>query len=320
MSGPLADLSYRHYGDGVVNDRAWWAIARNGFRGTVKKKGFWVLTAMSSWWYAVVLVMVYVFEQIAANSIRQQAQDRAVDFISSITWNRVILDGVSFGQIFYLFLALMAGAGAIANDNRTNALLVYLSKPCTKMDYLIGKWLGVFLPLVLAMLLPQVGFFFYGAMSYHDYGFLRQDPWLALKLPALAIIMAAFYASIVLGMSSLFNQGRLAGAISAAIYFITNFFTVLLGGIIAAGASMEPATQVTMPLKLAFYGSMDGMMIATAKGILGQDQGGLPLGGPQNNLAVPAIPIWIPLLVSFVVAGLLLFLAHTRVRAVEVVK
>ena len=56
-------------------------------------------------------------------------------------------------QLFLLFIALLAGAGSIANDNRANALLVYLSKPCRKVDYLFGKWAG------LAMLIAGVPFY-----------------------------------------------------------------------------------------------------------------------------------------------------------------
>jgi len=44
-----------------------------------------------------------------------------------------------------LCIALVVGAGAIAADNRSNALMVYLSKPITKGDYLLGKWMGIFL-------------------------------------------------------------------------------------------------------------------------------------------------------------------------------
>ena len=45
-----------------------------------------------------------------------------------------------------------AGAGLIANDLRTGAILVYLSRPLTRRDYVLGK-LGVLMALNLSVTL-----------------------------------------------------------------------------------------------------------------------------------------------------------------------
>ena len=130
-----------------------------------------------------------------------------------------------------LAMALMVGIGTIANDNRANALLVYLSKPCNKKDYLIGKWMGIFLMMMMGIFPAALFFFLYGTLSYRQFGFLSDDPWLLPKVMLIVPLVCAFHASLAVGISSLFNQGRLAGATYAGIYFITNFFTQVIVGI-----------------------------------------------------------------------------------------
>ena len=68
------------------------------------------------------------------------------------------IDGRLFGEflnvqvIFTVFLSIFGGAGLIANDLRTGAILVYLSRPLTRRDYVLGK-LGVLLALNLSVTL-----------------------------------------------------------------------------------------------------------------------------------------------------------------------
>ncbi len=42
-------------------------------------------------------------------------------------------------QIFVFFVTVYVGAGLIANDRRANALQIYLSKPLTRAEYVLGK-------------------------------------------------------------------------------------------------------------------------------------------------------------------------------------
>ena len=42
-------------------------------------------------------------------------------------------------SIFVFFITVYVGAGLIANDRRANALQIYLSKPLTRAEYIVGK-------------------------------------------------------------------------------------------------------------------------------------------------------------------------------------
>jgi ABC-2 type transport system permease protein len=327
-SAPIADLKYRNYDGALENPRfRWWVISKQTIRQAFSKKSMWWAVAFAGWYYLGMIFVLFVVDQMnqAAQS-GLQAPGSAVRnnamaaFMQRIVWKDQFVHGFSFGQMFFLIMALILGAGAIANDNRANALLVYLSKPCNKFDYLFGKWFGVFLPLLVVMAVPSLVFFAYGALSYREYGFFFQDPWLFPKLMLVLPIGAAFHASMVTGISAMFNQGRIAGATYAGIYFLTNFFTkaMTIAWLMQTerrGATPGPMLDV---VKNLFYASVDGLSIGMAKAILGTD-GSPYFGIPSDAKMVPAPPLWPVLGIIFAMSFISLAIAWRRIRAVEVV-
>ncbi|MBI3721471.1 MAG: ABC transporter permease subunit, partial [Fimbriimonas ginsengisoli] len=178
MASPIADLSYRSYdGPLLPPTMRWWVVAKSVMRLAIRKKGFWVWANLSYYWF-IILAAVFYFVDVLAPTLPGGANP----FFSRIVWKDQFLDAFSIAQMFLFIIALLIGAGAIANDNRSNALLVYLSKPCSKLDYLFGKWMAIFLILVAITGVPTLLFFVYGLLSYRHYGFISQDPALFWRL------------------------------------------------------------------------------------------------------------------------------------------
>lgn len=322
--GPIADLSYRGY-DGPLESPGyrWWVIARMSIRLAFKKKSYWVLTVFSGIYPVLLMTIIFFMEQFAATG--PQGERGLRDFLSRIIWKDQFLHAFSIGQMWYLFIALLLGAGAIANDNRANALLVYLSKPCNKTDYIVGKWMGIFLPLLISMALPMTFFWLYGSLSYRPYGFLSHDPWVIVKVACLLPLSAALYASFGVFFSSLFKQGRIAGVTFAAVYFLTNIFTQLMAvswvmsqGLGRRNAEASELREAAGFIEKLFYGSVDGLNIGMAKAIINTD-GSAYFGIPSPVRTVPAPNLFGILAVVFIVSGISVWFAWKRIRAVEVV-
>jgi ABC-2 type transport system permease protein len=306
-ASPIADLTYRNY-DGPLEPPSyrWWPIAKMSMRLAVKKRSFWVLGAMSGWWF-IILSAVFYFTDILATT--PAASER---FFKTVVWKDQFLNGFGYAQLFLLLIALLIGVGAIANDNRANALLVYLSKPCTKTDYLIGKWVGIFIPITCVVAVPSLIFYAYCALSYRQYGVISDDPWLILKLIALFPVAGIFHASVSLGISSMFDQGRTAGAVYAGIYFMSSIFTSAVG--VARAVGRDTSHLITN----VFYLSVDGIQIALAKLILGTDGSNLlARPGRMGPPPAPNAPLFISLYFGICVIAILI--AWSRIRAVEVV-
>ncbi len=314
-AGPIADLSYRTY-EGRLDPptHRWRVIAKATAMRVARNKWFWGIAFISGWYYLAMMFVLF-FLDLWTQGGGDQAID-AVGMLGGLNWPGQFLHGFSFGQLGFMLIAIMAGAGAIANDNRSNALLVYLSKPCTKKDYLLGKWVGVFVPLLVAMALPAVAFYVFGALNYREYGFISQDAWIPLRMAAIISLSAAFHASLVLGVSSMFNQGRLAGATYAGIYIISNFVTVVMGFILE-DARHAPAVLVSLAEKL-YYFSIDGLCIGIAKVFLDLDSAQLFAIGEGDFPIDRPIPL-LALGVMVALAALALRVAWKRIRAVEIV-
>jgi ABC-2 type transport system permease protein len=326
LTSPILDLSYRNY-DGPMEppSHRWWAIAKVSILSAFRKKSFWVLTVVSGLWYGIVMIIFYFADNIAGG-IRgggggdvPSLPDATASLFNQVHWNEIFLHAFSRAQLWYFAIALLIGVGTIANDMRANALLVYLSKPCTKLDYIIGKWVGIFVPITIAAAIPAFFFYGYCFMSYRSNGFLH-DPWLFARLIPLVIAPGIFYASLSLGISSMFKQGRVAGATFAGLFFFTYFFTVAMGGLhfsVAQSGSKVPVVDTL------YYASVDGVMIGLAKDILRTDGSQpVPFMPAVRQFGLNIVPPPNGVLFGVILLGLCaasIALAWSRVRAVEVV-
>lgn len=323
MSDPIADLSYRGYaGSHLAEGSRWLVIAKLGWRAAFKKRAFWVFSTLAAWYYFVMIAFLYVLEQMG---IAQRGPEfLAEQVFGRMKWKDQFLIGFTYAQLFWLSLILMVGAGAIANDNGTNALLVVLSKPCRKIDYLIGKWMGVLVPVWVGMAVPTMVFYLYGLMNFREYGFLSQEPWLGLRLLAMISGAAVFQSSLMLGISSLFDKGRMAGAAYSAAFFLLSFFTNLMfvAWVVSFGGRRQHQTDSALGqmAEKMYYWSIDGLQIGWGKVCLGTD-GSKPFGaGAARSPEIHAPPMAMVLIPMVVLSALGLWLAWKRIRAVEVVK
>ncbi len=312
MTGPIADLTYRNY-DGVMlpPTMRWWVISKASIQLAMKRKGFWVWASLSSYWY-MLLLAVYYFMDVLGRGGPPGATNQ---LMKQIVWKDQFLTGLSMAQFFFFVLALLFGIGVIANDNKANALLVYLGKPCSKLDYLFGKWMGIFLPMTAIVAVPTLIFYGYCFLSYKEYGFATQDPWIFLKVLALIPIPGIFHASLCLGISSLFREGRLAGATYAGIYFVGLFVTEAIK--VVHEVNRHNPRVITQSLVNAFYCSVDGIQIAMAKLIMNSN-GSAPFPGMRDRQIHAATPGFV-LAIYFGLCFLGIFIAWRRVHAVEIV-
>lgn len=315
-AGPIADLTYRTY-DGSFDppSHRWRVIAKMTAERTLRNKWYWLIVFLSGWYFWVMMIGLFVVDQMMQTTGGDAGE--ALEMLQVMDWPGHFLHGFRFGQLGFMLIALIAGAGAIANDNRSNALLVYLSKPCTKADYLIGKWVGIYLPLLCAMALPAAFFYLFGVMNYRDYGFVADDPWIPFRVFGYITISAAFYTSIVLGVSSLFNQGRMAGATFAGIYLISNFLSVMMTLIIFE-AHDAPARMIRLA-ESAYYLSIPGLAGGIAKLFLNLDEAPMFIGA-GSGVAIDRPSYWLAFGGLILLSGLAMLVANKRVRAVEVVK
>lgn len=277
---PIHDQGYRHYvGPRAPHGRAWWVIARAHILTLLQFRWFQLLLFAS-----LVPFLVRGGQIYFSNANAQVAQllattpDTFRDFLSQ--------------QRFFAFLIIIMHAGLIADDRRTNALQLYLSKPLTRVEYVLGKLLPPLLyvlaiTLVPALLLLVLQIVFSGSLA-----FLRQNLFLLPAITLFSLVQACLSAFAILALSSLSRSRRFVAIMYAGIIFFTAAMYQVLRGITTSRtwAVISPGEMLDVIANAVFRSRVDS-----------------------------PVPVYVAVIVVFVIIGGSMLILERRIRAVEVV-
>ncbi len=280
---PIYEQAYRRYeARGSLRQFRSWPITREALRLILAKRAFLVLYGVAFLPFVVRAVHIYVVTQLPAAG-------------------RILpIDGRLFGeflnqQIFFvLLLSVFGGAGLVANDLAAGAILMYLSRPLTRRDYVVGK-LGVLLALNLGVtLVPAMALYGLG-VAVNPATFARWDrawigPVIALHSALIALVMSL----VVLAVSSLSRSARVAGI---------GFVGLIVGLEMARGV----VAMLTRRPEAHILSILQDLRIV----------GNLLFGISGRGADVPGA---YPLIVLACVGAACLAVLRARVRAVEIVK
>ena len=164
---PIYDLSYRHW-DGQLKpytSMRWWVITKAELKCLAQRKFVRFIVAIPPAIYILVHgVFIYGADRLI-NETRFPIQINAEFF------NQFLLRQPAPSGLFIGLLGVFGGAGLIANDLKHNALPIYLSKPISWKDYLIGKLAVMFILLSLITLIPGLLLFAEHLLLVDDFMF-----------------------------------------------------------------------------------------------------------------------------------------------------
>jgi ABC-2 type transport system permease protein len=206
---PIYRERYRRRESGLdFRGRAWVVIAAFGLRSLMRRRAFLFLLILA-WIPAVVRgVQMYVVANVPQASFLAITAQTFRDFLNQ-------------QELFVFFITVYAGSGLIADDIRSNALQLYLSRPLTRTQYAAGKFaiLATALALVTwvpAMLLLIVQVLFAGSVA-----FLRANLYLVPAISLLSIIQIVVATFVMLALSSMSKSRWFVAVMYAGIAFFT---------------------------------------------------------------------------------------------------
>mgnify|MGYP001827792714 CR=1 FL=1 len=279
---PIYDQGYRRYeARQPLSQIRFWPITREALRLILAKRAFLGLLAVSFLPFVVRVIQVYIVTRFPEAG-------------------RVLpVDGRLFGEFlnqqigFTILLSIFGASGLIANDLRTGGILVYISRPLTRRDYVIGK-LGVPLALSLAVtLVPGLALYAAALSLSPDQFFAWELAWIGPAIVLNATVISLFVSLLSLTVSALSRSARVAGLA---------FFGLIFG-----------LEMVRVVLQHGF-GRREAMMLSFQAGLRS-------LGSSLFGLADPELAMhWAaPAAVLLVVSLACLAILRVRVRAVEIV-
>jgi ABC-2 type transport system permease protein len=279
---PIYDQGYRRYeARAPLHQIRFWPITREALRMILAKRAFLGLLVIS---FAPLLWYIG----------RTYLVTRVPDVAKVLP-----ADGRMFGELlniqigFALFVSIFGASGLVANDLRTGAILVYLSRPLTQRDYIVGKLL---VPLTLNLgvtLAPGVALYL-AVLALAPEIFVKwQLAWILPAVVAQALAVSLVLSLLVLAISSLSRSARVAGLA---------FFGLILGldmvrAILQHGFGRKEAVLLSLQADLQSLG--------------------VALFGVVNR-QLDIFWGW-PLLVLAVVSVGCVAILRSRVRAVEIV-
>ena len=235
---PIHDQSYRRYG-GERDDlrRVWWVIARAGILGFVKKRAFLGLLLFAWMPFIVRAVQAYF------STTFQQASMLA---LTAETY-RSFLDQQG---TFVFFVTIFVGSGLISNDRRANALQIYLSKPLTRAEYVLGKFVILFTFLMLVTWLPALLLLLLQGAFAGSFTFLRQNLHLVPAITLFSLVQTLVATISMLALSSMSNSSRFVAIMYAGIVLFTDAMFAAVRGILGTSGM----SWLSVPATLAQVG------------------------------------------------------------------
>lgn len=280
---PIYDQTYRRYeARGPLRRARFWPITREALRLVLVRR--WFIGLLVAAWvpFVVQLIRVYIVTRFPEASRILPVDGRL--FGELLTWQAA----------FTMFVAIFGGAGLVANDLRTGAILVYLSRPLTRTDYVLGK-LGVLLALNLAVTLAPALLLYLLTLALAPEQFAKWSlAWIAPAIVAQSLAISLVMGLVVLAVSALSRSARVAGL---------GFFGLLIGLDVARGILYAFYRRPETAL-LSLQADLRSLAVALFG--LGERAVTLPWAYPAAVLAVVCV-------------GCLLVL-RARVRAVEIVR
>ncbi len=316
-TGPITDVSYRGYDGPICTRRFRWApIALALMRGALRKWWFWLVFLLSLGPYFFFAFMMYIQDRVAGPNNPMGGMLVSAD---PATRFPMLFFTVRDAHLLGLMvLGLLVGAASIADDNKTNALLVYLSKPIRKADYVAGKWMGVFGVVFMAAALPSLLLYLYCFFTYVGVGFLKNDPWLLFQLLGACAVAAAGLASMMVGISAWCRSALIAGAAQAGAYVGSGVVSGILWLLLYHGDLTVKGFWPPVLQHASIGGVISAVMWRVLDATVTQTTMHRGRGIEQVTLQQPDLWLMLGAYAALIVAGIVA--ARMRIRAVEVVR
>ncbi|HZE72417.1 MAG TPA: ABC transporter permease subunit [Pyrinomonadaceae bacterium] len=280
-------------------------IPRYAYRDVFKSKLFTAFFAICFIPLLIEAILIYLHHNVSALAILKVNVRELIPIDASFFQTFVNIQGG-----FAFFVALLVGPPQVSRDLRNNALPLYLCRPFSRAEYVLGK-MSVLLILLSAMTwIPQLLLFLFQAYL-EGAGWLGANLWIASAIVIGSVVWILLLALLSQVVSSIVKWRVIASAALLGIFFIPSVFgevvnTIFLtrwGSIISIGALMKNISA-----------GLFGTFVRSSGQVMDFDN------GVVRQITLQEPPLWCSWAALFVICAICLALLSRRVKAYEVVK
>ncbi len=282
-------------------------IPRHAFRGVFSSKLFTAFYVICFLPVLIEAIMIYLHHNITALAITQLNVRQLIpidnSFFETFVWVQ---------SIFAFFVALLLGPPLVSRDLRNNALPLYLCRPFTRTEYVMGKMSVLLILLSGITWVPQLLMFLF--QSYLEgFAWFRSNLWIASAILIAGLVLTLLLALISQTLSALLKwrivaSGAMLGLVIIPLGFvgiINVIFMTRIGNLFSLVTLMSNIIE-------GLFGTFDRV---TGRIVIDAFD-----GGPGREILLIEPPLWSSWAMLFVFCAICLAILNWKVKAYEVVK
>jgi ABC-2 type transport system permease protein len=280
-------------------------IPRHAYRGVFSSKLFAAFFVICFIPLLVEAILIYLHHNVTALAIMQVNVRELVPIDGSFFETFV---GIQAG--FAFFVALLVGPPLVSRDLRNNALPLYLCRPFSRTEYVMGKMSVIVILLSAITWAPQLLLFFF--QSYLEgFAWFRANLWIGQAIVISGIVWILLLALLSQTISALVKWRVVASGAMLGIFFLPSVFGEFI--------------NVVFQTRWGNIVSLSALMRNVSKGLFGTFEriSGTITSSDFNlsrEITLVEPPLWASWTVLFVICAVCLALLHWKVKAYEVVR
>jgi ABC-2 type transport system permease protein len=301
------EQTYKRYAGRLTPERSrFLIIPRHAFRGVFKSKIFTAFFVVCFVPLLVEAILIYLHHNINALGIMGLQLKELVPIDGSFFQTFVNLQGG-----FAFFVTVLVGPPLVSRDLRNNALPLYLCRPFSKTEYVIGKMSVLFILLSLMTWIPQLLLFLFQAYL-EGFSWFTSNLWIASAIVFGSIVWILLLALISQAISALVKWRVVASAAILGLFFIPSVFGEFLNLVF-----MTHWGNLISPLALMknISNGLFGVFTRSVGSVRIED-----FEGRVREITVMEPPLWLCWGMMFLLCAICLALLARKVKAYEVVR
>ena len=280
-------------------------IPRHAYRDVFKSKLFTAFFSLCFIPLLIEAILIYLHHNVNALALLKVNVRELIPIDAFFFQTFVNLQGG-----FAFFVTLLVGPPLVSRDLRNNALPLYLCRPFTRTEYVMGKMSVLLILLSAITWLPQLLLFLFQSYLEGASWFIA-NLWMASAIFIGGVVWILLLALLSQAVSAFVKWRVIASAALLGLFFIpsvfgevvNNIFLTRWGNIISLGALMRNITA-----------GLFGTFVRTTGHITDFD------GRVVREIIMNEPPLWCSWAALFAICAICLALLSRKVKAYAVVK
>ena len=276
-------------------------IPRYNLREVFKSKLFVTIFCLCFIYPLVATILVYLRHNANALAVLQINVVELLPIDASFFRTFLEIQGM-----FSFILTVLVAPPLISRDLANNALPLYLCRPLSRAEYVLGKMAVVVFLLSLVTWIPGLLIFFFQA-SLAGFAWLWANLWMVWAIFLGCMVWIVLLSLLALAVSSLVKWRVVASGALLGLFFVPSAFGEIINNFLLTHAGHLISLWATMD---SIWRGLFGLFVRETGTVRGQ----------FGEIALLEPPLWASWLVIALVCAVCVWLLSRKVRAYEVIK